>query len=226
MKYGYLFAFAEQITSENIKRVLYTIFLLLIIVLAFLSLIGSVIIFITKKQGELLDREIYDPVKHNVIKSEKHFLKYATKKSNLIFFKKSAIPVLLILVGAIVLIVYDAVNKDWSYNPMSVENGFGSLLFIWDFSTIIKINPEGVIGMVINWPELVHSPTFNIEYWCGYVSGTFFIVGGLWYLFEVQGLIGRLFRIFKLKRSIFDKSLENFNLADSNADAINKKLAK
>lgn len=207
--FNLVIAMAE--VSETGKRVFYTLFLIIIILLALISFIGGLILFVMKRQGEMFDREIYDAVTHKTVKNEKHFLKYAIKKNNVIFFERSLIPVLLIIVAVVVLLVYQLVTENPNYNPWSVENGFGSLLFIWDFSTIFTLNPGGSTGLLVNWPALTHSPTFDINYWCGYLCGTFFIVGGLWYLFNVQGLIARSVRILHLKKNVFEKSLKDFN---------------
>ena len=209
-----LLAFA-QVNSENTKRVLYVVFLIFIILLALLSLIGSIIIRVTKYQGELLDREISDPIrKCRIIKDQKHFTKYAIKKNNLLFFKQSSIPLVIVFSGVIIYLLYCIIGENWGYNPWSIENGFGSLLFTWDFSTIITVNPGGATGVLINWPQLSHTPTFDIRYWCGYISCICWLVGGLWYLYTVQGLMGRTFRILHLRKKMFDKSLENFNVND------------
>jgi len=213
-----LFAFATQVTSENSKRVLYTLFLILIIALALLSFIGWIIITVTKYQGELVDREISDPLRQRVIKTEEHFMKYAIKKNNLLFFEQSSLPLLIVLIGVAVLMLFYIIGDNWGYNPWNMDTGFGSLLFTWDFSTIITINPSMGAGILINWPQVTHSPTFDINNWCGYVCCSCYLVGGLWYLYTVQGLIGRTLRILHLKRKMFDKSLEDFKVADNLAN--------
>lgn len=210
---GLVIAMAEQV-SENSKRVLYTLLLVFIILLALISLIGSAIVAVTKAQGKLLDREVYDPVKRRVVKDKEHFMRYAIKKNNRMFFEQSSLPLLIILIGVAVLFGFYIIGDNWGYNPWSMEEGFGSLLFTWDFSTILTLNPEMGAGLLINWPQLTHTPTFDINNWCGYVCGSCFIVGGAWYLFTVQGLMGRTFRIFHLRNSVFEKSLEDFKFYD------------
>lgn len=203
-----------EINNEKTKRVLYIALILFIIVLAIISLIGSIILSVMKYQGKLIDREISDPIRRcRLVQDDKHFMKYAVKKNKLLFFQQALAPIGIILIGVAVLLLYVIIGDNWGYNPWSMDNGFGSLFITWDFSTIIR-RPEDGVGLLINWPEVSHSPTFNIDYWCGYVSCTLFIVGGLWYLYAVQGLMGRTFRILRLRKTIFDKSLENFNLND------------
>lgn len=207
-------AFAE-VSNENAKRVLYTLFLILIIVLALLSLIGSTILKIMNYQGKLLDREISDPIKKcRLVQDQKHFMKYAVKKNKILFFKDALLPVSIILLGVAILMLYYLIGDYWDYNPWNMETGFGSLLITWDFSTIIQKSPEGTTGILINWPQISHAPSFSIHNWCGYITCTCWLVGGFWYLYCVQGLMGRTFRILRLKKTIYDKSLENFNIDD------------
>ena len=209
-----VFAFA-QTNSENTKRVLYTIFLIFIIALALLSLIGATIMRVMNYQGRLLDREISDPIKKcRLVRDQKHFMDYATKKNKLMFFKEASIPMLIMIAGVVLLIIYYAVTDNWSYNPWSMENGFGSLLITWDFSTIFTLNPNGAAGLLVNWPEISHAPSFDIHNWCGYLTCTAWLVGGIWYLYCVQGMVARMFRILRLKKTIYEKSLENFNIDD------------
>lgn len=219
----FITAFAE-VNNENAKRVLYTLFLILIIALALLSLIGSIILKTLDNQGRLLDREISDPIKKcRLIQDEKHFMKYSVKKNKILFFKQSLKPMAVIFVGVATLIIYYLVTENWSYNPWSMENGFGSLLITWDFSTIFTLNPGDNTGLLINWPQISHAPSFDIHNWCGYVTGVCWIVGGIWYLWAVQGLMGRTFRILKLKKTIYEKTLENFNIDDDPASLDNFK---
>ena len=88
------------------------------------------------------------------------------------------------------------------------------VLITWDFSTIIQVNPGGSAGVLVNWPQVSHSPTFDIHNWCGYIVCLCWLVGGFWYLYCVQGLMGRTLRILHLKKTMFDKSLENYNVND------------
>lgn len=210
-----LFAFAAQANTENTKRVLYTIFIIFIIFLAILSLIGGIIMRVTNYQGRLLDREISDPIrKCKIVREQKHFMKYATKKNKVLFFKQAAIPVLIIVVGIVTLLLYIIIGDNWGYNPWNMETGFGSLLITWDFSTIVQVNPGGAAGILVNWPQVSHAPTFDIHNWCGYIVCLCWLVGGLWYLYCVQGMMGRTLRILHLKKTMFDKSLENYNVND------------
>lgn len=206
-----LFTFEEN-QSTNKKRVLYVIFILLILVLILLSFIGSLLVRLTKHRGKELENAVFDPTVLGVIKDQKQFTRYAHKKNIRMFYKESLIPLGIILGGFLVYIIFMAVTENWSYNPWSLEEGFGSLFFTFDFSEVIQFNVNGTVGMLLSWPNVPHTPVFKIENWCGYVSCIAWLVGGLWYLWAVHGFMSRFIRLLQLRSTIYEKSLEGFNL--------------
>ena len=103
-----------------------------------------------------------------------------------------------------------AATENWSYDPWSIEEGFGSLFPFWDFSKIFQVNVQGTVGLLINWPTLTHAPTFLIENWCGYLCCLAWLTGGVWYIYATIGLIGRHFRGRELANKMY--TLGGFNL--------------
>ena len=163
-----------------------------------------------KWQGKKLDHVVADPVVTRVITDKKHFRRYARKKNWRLFFKQSWIGVVILLVGSLVLLFRDIFTHDWAYNVFEYkQTGFGTILFIWDFSKCIT-RPEGM-GLVLNWPELINTPHLEAQAWASYIFVTCLIIGGLWYLIALQALIARTIRMYKLCSSAFDKTLEGFN---------------
>ena len=201
--------FAEQQTNTG-KRIIYVLLILVIIALAILSLIGWALVTFTKYRGKQLDDEVGPAVCTGVISDAKEFKRYYPKKNCLIFYREALPAILIILGGALLYIIYMAVTENWAYNPWSIDEGFGSLFFTWDFSKIFQVNVNGTVGLLINWPETTHTPVFLIENWCGYISCTAWIVGGIWYLYATIGLIGRHFRGRELAHKVY--SLNDFNL--------------
>ncbi len=194
--------------SENDKRLIFAILLVLILVIVLIGYIGFLITRVMKWQGKKLDTLVADAVVTRVITDKHHFIRYARKKNWRLFFKQSYIAVLLMLFAVIMLIVRDAIYKDFSYNPFNKDTGFGSLLFLWDFSVCFK--REG-ISLVVNWPKLVNTPHFVLDAWGGYIFVIFASVGAIWYLIALQSLIARTFRMYKLSTTAFEKTLEGFN---------------
>ena len=194
--------------SENDKRLIFAILIVLILVFVLIGYIGFLVTRVMKWQGKKLDTIVADPVITRVITDKHHFIRYARKKNWRLFFKQSYVAILIMLLAVIILIVRDAIYKDFSYNPFNKEDGFGTLLFVWDFSVCFR--REG-ISLILNWPALVNTPHFAIEAWGGYLFVILILIGGVWYLIALQSLIARTIRMFQLSTSAFEKTLEGFN---------------
>ena len=96
-------------------------------------------------------------------------------------------------------------------NPFDQYTGFATLLFVWDFSTIIQV-PETGAGLLLNWPQLINTPHVEAEAWVSYVFVPIALVSGIWYLVTVQAFIARGLQIKKLGQKIFGEQIENFTL--------------
>ena len=194
--------------SENDKRLIFAILIVLILVFVLIGYIGFLLTKVMKWQGKKLDTIVADPVVTRVITDKHHFIRYARKKNWRLFFKQSYIAILILLFAAIILIIRDAIYRDFSYNPFNKDNGFGTLLFVWDFSVCFR--REG-ISLILNWPALVNTPHFVWEAWGGYLFTIALLIGGIWYIIALQALIARTIRMFQLSTSAFEKSLDGFN---------------
>ena len=194
--------------SENDKRLIFAILIVLILVFVLIGYIGFLVTKVMKWQGKKLDTIVADPVVTRVITDKHHFIRYARKKNWRLFFKQSYIAILILLFAAIILIIRDAIYRDFSYNPFNKDNGFGTLLFVWDFSVCFR--REG-ISLILNWPALVNTPHFVWEAWGGYLFTIALLIGGIWYIIALQALIARTIRMFQLATSAFEKNLDGFN---------------
>ena len=194
--------------SENDKRLIFAILIVLILVFVLIGYIGFLVTKVMKWQGKKLDTIVADPVVTRVITDKHHFIRYARKKNWRLFFKQSYIAILILLFAATILIIRDAIYRDFSYNPFNKNNGFGTLLFVWDFSVCFR--REG-ISLILNWPALVNTPHFVWEAWGGYLFTIALLIGGIWYIIALQALIARTIRMFQLATSAFEKSLDGFN---------------
>ena len=196
--------------SENDKRLIFALLLVFILVFVLIGYIGFLITRVMKWQGKKLDHIVADPVVTRVITDKKHFKRYARKKNWRLFVKQSYIAVIILTVGGLVLLFRDIFTRDWSYNVFEYkQTGFGTILFIWDFSKCIT-RPEGM-GLVLNWPELINTPHLEAQAWASYIFVTCLIIGGVWYLIALQALISRTIRMYQLSTSAFEKTLEGFN---------------
>ena len=67
--------------SENDKRLIFALFIILILVFVLIGYIGFLITKVMKWQGKKLDSLVADPVVTHVITNKKHFFRYARKKN-------------------------------------------------------------------------------------------------------------------------------------------------
>ena len=197
--------------SENDKRILIAICLVIILVFVLIGFIGSIVARIMKWQGKKCDTLVSDVVVNHIVTTPHQLRTYARKKNTRYFIKQAWIPVILILAGVLIIIIHNAVTKDWSYNPFNIQDGFGTLLFVWDFK-----DPDSytkVFGMTVmaSWPPLANEPHFEVDALAAYFAIPMLLVGAFWYLIIAQAYLARTIRAFKLSHQVFEKSLEGFN---------------
>lgn len=196
--------------SESDKRLIFAFLLIFILLLVLLSTIGSLVIKSIKKQGKKIETSVYNVVVTRVITDKKAFKKYAKKKNWRLFYKSSKIALIIMLVSFLILMIRNIIFG-WDYNPFNKEDGFSTLLFLWNFSDPECYNEFFGIKLLSKWPPLINSPHFVIEAWAAYLFVPGILVGVIWYLTAVQGLIARSLHIRKLSDSLFEKDLSKFN---------------
>lgn len=213
---GYLFISL----SENDKRLILALFLVLILVFVLIGYIGYLITRLMKWQGRKLDTLVADPVVTRVITDKKHFVRFARKKNWRLFLKQSYISVLILFTGAMVLIIRDAICRDFAYNVFEHHTtGFGTILFVWDFSKFFTFQNG---SMLVTWPVLINQPHFEVNAIVSYIFVTCLVVGGSWYLIALMSLISRTIRMYQLATSAFEKTLEGFNQNSQYAEYFTK----
>ena len=199
--------------SDNDKRLIFSILLIVIVLLVLIGFLGYLLFRIMKWQSKKMDTLIHDVVVNKVITDRKHLVKYGRSKNWALFFKQAYIPLLIIIAGVIVLIIHNIVNDYWNYNPFSTVDGFGTLFWTWKASGEFTGSQYDIIRFQIivldNTPHLVK------EAWAGYVVGPCFIVGGTWYLISVMSLLARTFLLYKRSREVFEKSLAGYNQSEA-----------
>ena len=186
--------------TESDKRI---IFVLLVLV----AYIGYLITQIMKWQGKKINVHVTDVVVTGVIKNETDFKRYAKKKNWWLFYHQARLPALIVVLSIIFYIVASSLYG--FSNPFDRYTGFATLLFIWDFKTIITV-PESGAGVLINWPALVNTPHIVKEAWISYIFIPAVFGGGIWYLITVQAFIARYLQINKLGHKIFSEQIEHF----------------
>ena len=197
--------------SENDKRIIIALFLVLILVFVIIGIIGSIIVRVMKWQGKKCDTLVSDVVVNHIIEKPGQLRRYARKKNIRYFIKQAWIPILLIVAGVIVLVIRGAVTNDWAYDPFNMETGFGTLFFAWDFGNDKYYTMIFDLKLLAEWPELINTPHAVVEAIYSYISIPLLFIGGLWYLVVAQAYLARTIRAIKLSKTVFEKSLDDFN---------------
>ncbi len=198
--------------TENDKRILIALGILLILLFVIVGYIGLLVERTMKRQAKKAGIMMHDVVAAKVITNARDFKKFATKKNNRLFAKQSIIPMAILLFAAFIYIIYGAITRNWLLKLFDYKKeGFGTILFLWDFndpSIYVMFFGMRIIG---NWPPILNTPHFEAAAWASYIIVPSLFIGGVWYLVSVQAHIARTFRINKLAKTIFNPSLDNMN---------------
>ena len=199
--------------SENDKRLIIVLIIIFILIFIIFGYLGLLIKKIMRFQGERIDREVHDPVVCNVINTPKHFRRFALKKNMRLLFKESWIPVLVLFCVVGLYFIYSMAIGHLLDLTDYKQEGFSTILFLWSFSDPTCYKEFFGVTLLAQWPDTFHTPEFHIEALVSYIVVPGLIVGAIWFLVDVQAYIARTYRIFKLSRSIYKKSLENYDAA-------------
>lgn len=197
--------------SENDKRIIIAICLVIILLFVLIGVIGSIVVRTMKWQSKKCDTLVSDVVVNHIVTTPHQLRVYARKKNARYFIKQAWIPILLILAGVLIIIIHNAVTKNWSYNPFNTDDGFGTLLFVWNFKDPDSYTKVFGITVMASWPPLANEPHFVVEALASYFAVPLVIVGACWYLVVAQAYLARTLRAYKLSKQVFEKSLDGFN---------------
>jgi len=199
--------------SENDKRIIFALLIGIILIIALVGYLSYLLVRLVKWQGRKIETLTADAVNTKVIIDPKHLRRYGTKKNWAMYFKQAIPPLIIAAVGVIVLIIRNSIYNDFSYNPFSIENGFGTLIFTFKFSGELTGNEYDLIRfskiVVDNYPHFIP------EAWGGYVVAPCFMVSGVWYFLVASSLLGRTIHLEILCRNKFEKEMINPNSPQS-----------
>lgn len=208
--------------SENDQRVLIAFIFAIVLLFVLIGLLGSLIVRTMKWQGKKCDTLVSDVVTNRIVTTPHQLRKYAAKKNARHFIKQAWIPIIIIAIGVGVLLIRNSIVKDWTYDPFNKDTGFGTLLFMWDFTNEEYYTTIFGMKLLAKWPALINQPHFVVEaIWC-YVHISCLVVGGLWYIVAAQSYLARTIRSFTLSKTVFEKSLDGFDQNSPNPSETQK----
>jgi hypothetical protein len=209
--------------SENDKRLIIALVIIFILLFIIVGYLGLLIKKIMKIQGDKADKMMHDVVVTRVVNTPKHFKRLGYKKNIAVLFKEAKIPMLILIISTLALLIYYLSVGNTSLNIFQYNNGtlneggtgFNTLLFLWDFSDPNSYTTVFGFSVLAKWPPLINSPHFSVDAIISYLIVPGYLVGGLWFMVNVQAFMARDFKLLKLSRTIFSQSLENFNASQN-----------
>ena len=213
-----LFIIYDKVMPEDARRLIIYALLILVLLIIIVGAIGALVRHIMKEQGKQADGLVHDVVVTGVITSEKKLFWFGVKKNQRLFFKEAWIPFLIMLVTSLILLIFCITNNAWGKNPFGMDQ-FGTIFhhFDWD-------GAKGeFFGMwiVVRWPEVISEPHFSADAWGSYIFVPGILVGGIWFLVDVQAYIARDWKLYKLSKRVFNKTLDDYNPNDAPAQEAN-----
>jgi len=206
--------------TENDKRLLIALLLILILLFVIFGYLGLLVKKIMKKQGDKGEDLIHDVVKAGVIKSPRKLVLFGIRKNYRQLFKDAWIPFCIMLVSSLILILYCAFSNNWGVNVFDYEKyGIRTLFFVFDWEHAPRANFFGM-ELISNWPDVLSAPHWSNDAIASYFFVPGMLVGGIWFLVCVQAYIARTYRIYKKSKTIFNRSLDNFDASDAPVDEI------
>lgn len=203
-------------------KALLVIFILVIAILLLFALIGKLIEITMKWQSNKVDEYMSNLVTSKLINKPENFKRIAKKKSYIVFFQQSIAPLILIVVGVIVWLVYHTVIKGkWDESIFDYNTGILTLFYIPEWKSIeVIFGTEKFLKINVNW---LNKPHFlEGGQICNYIIFLLTMGGAFWFLINIQAFASRLYKIRILKRSMYSKDLSKIDLSHFyNLDRIN-----
>lgn len=189
--------------TEDDKRLIISLCLIIILVGIIYGYFVKVVKNVMKKQGDAVDNYMYNLIATKIVDNPKSFKKVAYEKSFRKFYFASFLPFFLMAFICILILIYQLVMEKTSWN--FIFDNINQIFFTleWPTSKIFGIT------LISDWPSITKTPVFHfsLEAILSYVFLLFSVYSAFHYIFSVQALIARNWRIRKLAHSFFKKNI-------------------
>ncbi|MGI6713694.1 MAG: hypothetical protein ACOX3K_01380 [Bacilli bacterium] len=199
--------------TDNDKRLLIAIFLIVILLFLIAGYIFELIKRITQRQGRKIDAVMANMVNMAVLRSPKEFRREAHMKNITLLFKSYVLPFVLALVALAIHLLastfYGHVIDVFDYK----KEGFMTIIYLFDWKNI-PYNKFFGVSLPSDWPPVINKPHFEAAAIISYIVGPIYIFSLAWILISTQAFIARTYRVFQLNRLLFSDDLTLKRLAD------------
>jgi hypothetical protein len=205
-------SYVEISMSENDKKLLIVLLVIAILLFILLGLLGMLIRYVMKLQGEKIDNYVAEPVRYRVLGDATHFTSFASKVNRRLFFKQALISWGIALFSLFFYLIYAGASDQWARDYWGE---FGSLFYQWDWGNADNYVTFWGMTLLAKWPNAIAAPSWHNEYWISYVLVPLWLTSIIYYLVCVQAFIARLITLNRRAHSIYSQNLENFNYYDT-----------
>lgn len=206
--------------SEDTKRLLIALLFALIIFFIIVGCIGLIVKKVMKKQAQGADDMMYDVIRAGIFNNKKDLIKFGIKKNHVVFFKQAWKAFLVMVAASVILILYCLIMNNWDVDIFDYQNeGVGTLFHVFDWKNVPKTKVFG-ITLISDWPPLLSSPHWSWNAWGAYIFVPTMLVGLIWFMICVQAYIARSFRIYKVAKKVFSRSVDDLPPQDKPIEPI------
>lgn len=195
--------------SEDTKRLLIALLFALIIFFIIVGCIGLIVKKVMKRQAQGADDMMYDVIRAGIFKKKSELIKFGIKKNHIVFFRHAWKAFIVMASASVILLLYCLIMNNWDVNIFDYKNeGIGTLFHVFDWKNVPKTKVFG-IELISDWPPLLSSPHWSWYAWGPYIFVPGMLVGLIWFMFSVQAYIARSFRILKIAKKVFSRSIDD-----------------
>ena len=198
--------------TENDKRTLLMLVMLIVAILSLLIFIAIIIEKIGKKQAKRIDTLMHDVVVTGVVDTKRKFINIANKKNNIYFYRHARWSMLILLVRGIATLIFCLTYEGATFGGLYTDYekyGLATIFPVYDLENPIMTDFFGWFEIITGYGEPISTPHFEIDGLFAYITIPLFFVGGLMFIFQVQGHLARTIRTYRLANKIYSKNLEN-----------------
>lgn len=195
--------------SEDSKRLIIALLFILIVFFVIVGCIALIVKKIMKHQAQGADDMMYDVIRANLFKTKKELVRFGIKKNHIVFFRQAWKPFIVMVAASLVLILYCLIMNNWSVDIFDYKDeGFGTLFHVFDWDNVPHATIFG-ISVISDWPPLLSTPHWSWNAWGSYIFVPAMLVGLIWFMICVQAYIARTFRISKIAKKVFSRSIDD-----------------
>lgn len=202
--------------SENEKRFLIVIFLVIIVVLFLFGVLYDGLNKYMAKQGHDIGRLMANQVESGYITSLSQFKRNSFRKSRIEFYKQFNKTFLAIIIWFAIYGTVSIFYRHWLNIFDQVDEGFLTLVYTFDFPNTPRTTIFGM-SVISDWPPVLHEAFFSVKAIPSYFLVLFGLIILIIFIAQVLSYLARTIFIFQHSKKMFTKDITAYKLTDLSA---------